>query len=187
MIDFTLTVRPDKRRIDKLVEDLEYVSRNSFVRSLPLAEYREQALAYLKRQFPVSQNGSTNQIEFGYHLVEGWKSELVQSVTGVGFRIYHKGENIPRLALILRALDQGSRPFSYVAKDDFTFWGRYVNARGKLGRKQGWVTITEGRTVARGAREGSAYAEKTSDYIEDVLLPRMRDMVRERVKARMER
>ncbi len=187
MLTITAKLKPDSRRIDRLVEDLQYVNSQSFVRSLPLASFRERALNFLKKHFPVSKQGSSNQNEFGYHLVEGWKSKLVSSVTGVGFELYHMGEGNSRILTILNSLNTGSKAFSYTAKDDFVFWGKYRTLKGKLTKREGWISIVEGRTVNRSEREGVEFEQDTYDYITMTLLPEMREMVRDRVASRLDR
>lgn len=186
MISLKVTVKPDERRIAKLVKDLGYVSSETFTRSLPLRQYREQALDYLKDLFPTSTKSKSNTNEFGDHLVRGWKTEYIHTKTGVGFRLFHAQENNSRVQTVLKSLDKGSQFFTYDAEEEFRFFGRYASKKGKHAAN-GWITIAEGRTVIRGPRKGLNYAEKTSEYIQLVLLPQMRAMVQERVRSRIER
>lgn len=195
-MDIKVSFKPDKRRLDQLVEALRFHSsattnqKQAFLQSLKLSSYSRRALEFLQRVFPKSKASTSSVNEFGAHLSAGWKSKVYATLSRIGIQVYHKDEKNRRVRLVLKSLDRGHRAFSYVARDSFVFFGKYAGARSGLvtaRSRKGWVTVAEGQVINRGARSGIEYSSRTHNYITNVLVPEMKAEVREKIRRRFER
>lgn len=186
-MNLTVKTSVNGARIDELIRGLRRFNTTGVMRKVHLNDYAEQALDFLRSVFPRS-SGSSNQEEFGMHLVEGWFTRVRHTPATLGFEIAHSLFNNRRGRTVLNVLETGHRPFTWVTKDNVRFVGVFdkiarVRGKGKgsgrkVGRKLGkvsrWVHLPEGTEIHRGARAGSHSESRTKVFIYDVLIPRMR-------------
>lgn len=184
----TVSDRVFKNRIDKLVEDLGYVSSATFLRGLSLKQHESSALAFLVFVFPKSKDDASHSLnEFGQHLWQGWRAESFYSGTSIGFRLFNELEANKRARIVLQSLDTGTQPYDFTPEDTLHFLGNLRTAKGNLGRKTNWITLTPNKTYHYHARPGVQYSSKATLFIESQIMPQIKEDISYKVMQRLKR
>jgi hypothetical protein len=165
-----------EHRFSEVVAKLKRVDTPGTLAKINLQPFEKKALLFLQRIFPVSKKGSTNQKEFGMHLVEGWRVNRILLATTLGFQIDHVLRGNRHASKILDALDIGTNAWNYVASRTLHFIDR--RGRGRTG-KPNWVSVRAGDSIHHQAHGGTFYRQRTFNYINEILLPQIRDKVSE--------
>jgi hypothetical protein len=172
------------KKLTALASELKYLSGTTFVQSLPTKTFKDKALAYLTDLFPVS-SASGRRFNSGQHLLTGWHALTKQTASGIAVELVHEREKEPYIRKLLGIIDKGYPSYVWTVKEDFRFQGQY--SYGPRAGQKGWVTLEEGRSIQQPARQGVGYIDKTTDYIETVLIPELRELVKARIESRLQR
>ena len=181
----TVDARVAQKKIERVAEELHYVSTESFLRGLGLKSHAAEALSFLKRVFPSSEggSGSTSDInEFGMHLREGFKVDTFIKGSKLGFTVSHILDRNNRAQTILNALDVGSSAHTRVYYEPIHF---LANRKSKKGLN--WVSLPIDKPIKYSARAGVHYTDKTKKFIEQYLLPKIKADFAYKVTQRMNR
>ncbi len=185
---FSLDVKVNRKRIDTLVKELNYVNSSTFLRSLDLRTKSAIVLAVLKGATPVSQDLTRgNKPEFGIQLSESWEARIeTDGSSSLSFVIDSMLRKLPRGDTVIASLDQGTQGYTVVPEDDIRFYG-YHYSRKISGRNEGWVTLEAGVPVQYSPRPGFHFIDKTYEFIQAVMIPQLKADIEEKVRRRMER
>lgn len=181
------------QKVAQVAKELKYVSSETFLQGLALTQREKEALSFLKSIFPHSLGKSShNTNEFGMHLWSGWESSHFVDGAKVGFTIYHQLEGNQRAETVLKALDKGSKGWTWEVPETVRFLGDAshpsMKSRGKsLKESLLWVTLSEGRMVYRSPREGIHYTDKTLAFIRSVIMPELEADITHKIESRMAR
>lgn len=160
----------DEHRYSEIVAGLRRVDTPGVLRKIDLAPYQKKALLFLRRVFPYSgAKGSTNQLEFKAHLIDGWRVNRIIMATTVGFSLDHVLRGNRRANRVLDVLDRGSSAWTFITNKTLRFRDNRV--------KKAWVTMSAGAAIHHRDHPGSEYREKTFTFINEVLLPQIRKEV----------
>lgn len=112
------------------------------------------------------------------HLEETWRAKREYSGNQLYVRFYSLLETIggKRGRAKLASIEFGSRRMLVPAPRDFKFKGDYS-----------WVRYAEGENMLKPAREGLGIMRKTSEFIENALLPSLRLNAKSILTARISR
>ena len=176
------------RRVSDIVKELRYVSSKTFLRGLSLGDRARSALDFLVSVFPKSNDSSSHSLnEFGMHLYQGWRSEITARGESVGIRLFHQLEDQKRAKIVLASLDTGSDAYEFTPDDPIHFLGKLRTAKGNLGRKTKWITLSPDQTYYYSAREGTEYSSKAALFIETVLMPEIEADIDYKISQRFAR
>ena len=186
----TVESRVAQRRIEKLAEELKYVSTETFLRGLGLKAQGERALSFLQNVFPSSSKGSgrpSSVNEFGMPLEKGFYAESFASGTKIGFFIGNRLASNSRAATVLEVLDKGNKSAFTIT---FTDPVHFLAAAAHGGKSKGkaallWFTLTGTHEYTQ--RLGSDYTERTEFFIKNFILTEVKEDFNYKVQRRMAR
>ena len=185
--------RSSRRKIERLAQELNYVSSTTFLNGLGLKKRSLEALSYLLELFPDSSSGSerpSSRNEFGMQLKQGFYANTEVTGTKVAFIIGHRLQGNERAMTVLNSLDKGTRAYSTTYDTAVSFLGDAAKAKTVRPQSKSalvWFRLAPGRSYYYSARPGHKYVSKTRQFIERVILPELKEDFDHKVKSRMER
>ncbi len=178
------------RKIDKLADELGYISSGTFLRGLGLKMKGERALSFLQAHFPASSKGTaslSSRNEFGMPLEKGFFVEAFTSGSKLGFFIGNHLASNDRAQVVLDSLDKGSRAHTVDYSDPLHFLGDAAFAGKSRSTKAKMLWFTLAGNVQYPARKGADYTDKTREFITNVILGEVKAEFSYKVQQRMKR
>jgi len=169
-------------RLNKIRDALGYLSSPDFLRTLPLADFIKDVSSYMER---ISPHRRRRQFTSGQPKLPHFANNWVVKRSTDGNRVFLTLDNklnflnfggragIAKFA----AIETGSTSSTWTAKRTFRF--KYGP-----GKKQ-WAVVGEGSDWEHAASPAANVLPRTSDYIQDVLMPKIRQRVGETIERRM--
>jgi hypothetical protein len=169
-------------RIKKIRDALDYASSGEFFKTIPLADIVRDISSYMSRISPARR---TRRYTTGGNIPPPFNSWVVKRTTD-GNRVFITLDN--RLNFMnfggragiakFTAVESGTEASTWTAKRTFRF-------KFGPGKKQ-WATVAEGSDWEHGATPAANVLPKTSDYIQEVLIPRISSRVEEIIERRFD-
>jgi hypothetical protein len=165
---------------------LDFGTNQEFFRTVQLSDFQERALEYIQSITPVGKNtdyyeslGVKAPTRAQMALRDSWRVKRVTTDKAVGFEITSLLERSGKRGWAkLLSIEYGNQPGFYIAKRAFNFYSTEYRR---------WVHIQAGEKVNRPSREGLHLTQKTSEYIQSVLLPEIKSKVSSIVRSRMDK
>jgi hypothetical protein len=172
-------------RLAKVRRELRYLTSEDFFRTIPLKDFQDRVQEYLKLMSPV---GDESKRQFlasaGYRVMsardarmafsEGWRVKRQNMRGSIRFEVSHLLESKGKKGRAkFAAVEYGSKASTWIASRRFRFKG------------DRWAHITPGRKIEHAATQGANAMEKTSEYIQNVLLPLISDKVNQTIRRRL--
>jgi hypothetical protein len=174
-------VQLNGNRLAKIRRELNYVSTDEFFRTIPLADFESLVEKKLRSLSPTGKSRYRSYLQaLGYPsertLKDGWRVKRETRGSKIEFTVWNLLETIGGKSgkAKFNALEYGSNASEWIAKRMFRF---------KIGRQ--WVTIAQGRSVSHAGNEGAHAQERTREYIEQVLLPKIGTRIENLIAKRL--
>lgn len=179
MIDVKV-IHPESRRMGRIKDALDFLSSAEFFRTIPLASEMEQIREFMFRISPDRRKTRYTELSkpdlppFGESWIVRRRTQGNSIVIELDNRLYSRS-HAGRDKFI--GVEFGSTASTWTARKMFRF--KYGP-----GKKQ-WVTVAEGSDWEHAESPAANVLEKTSAFIENVMIPRITDKFHSIVERRL--
>lgn len=172
---FTVAIKYDGRRLNKLARDMGYVSGRQFLQRTSFTNERNQLLKFIKRITPRSE-AKSNRKEFGTSLANAWRITISKRDFTVQLRVRNLIEEAStRGRIVYQSIQFGSKSYSFILKRNIMFLDMRRNRTGKK------VFLRAGYEMFRGERAGIQQPVRIKQYVDTVFAAGVQRKVRQKL------
>lgn len=174
-------------RLEKIQHELGYITSDQFFRTIPLADFQQNLEDFLQDHSP--KGAPSDYMRFRASIgdvmhegkflkfAESWRIKREAGTNRISYKIWNLLETIGghRGEAKFQSIEYGSSTTNWIVRKTF-----------RIKIKGDWITLAKGRSVEHKGNEGAHVQAKVSDYILNVIKPKVATRVHDTVAKRLQ-